>query len=53
MLRVLGSWLGERKARVVVDGCHSDAAALNNMVHQDTVWGPPLWNTFSRMPGML
>ncbi len=46
ILNVVQSWLGEREARVVVNGTFSKTAALNNMVFQGTVWGPPLWNCF-------
>ena len=46
MLRLLGSWLEEREAVVVVDGAQSKAACLRNMVFQGSVWGPPLWNVY-------
>lgn len=45
-LKLLGSWLEERRAVVVVDGKRSEEAVLQNMVYQGTVWGPPLWNTY-------
>ena len=47
------SWLRKRSAHVIVGGQKSDAMALEDMVFQGTVWGPPLWNTFyadSRRP---
>ena len=46
MINVFISWLGERTAFVVVDGCKSTPAVIKNMVYQGTVWGPPLWNVF-------
>ena len=46
ILNVIQSWLGEREAKVVVNGTFSKTAKLNNMVFQGTVWGPPLWNCF-------
>ena len=46
LLRLLRSWLGERKSVVVVDGASSDVVTLANSVYQGTVWGPPLWNIF-------
>ena len=51
MLKLLSSWLGERIAHVVVEGCKSTPAVLNNMVYQGTVWGPPLWKPFLKMQG--
>ena len=46
ILNVIQSWLGEREAKVVVNGTFSTTAKLNNMVFQGAVWGPPLWNCF-------
>ena len=46
VLKLLGSWLEERRAVVVVDGKSSKEALLTNMVYQGTVWGPPLWNSY-------
>ena len=46
MLKLLQSWLDERIANVVVEGCQSTPATIKNMVYQGTVWGPPLWNAF-------
>ena len=46
ILKLLSSWLSERQSTVVVDGEHSEQAALLNSVFQGTVWGPPLWNVF-------
>ena len=50
---VIKSWLRKRLAHVIVGGSQSDPMALENMVFQGTVWGPPLWNSFyadSRRP---
>ena len=44
--KVLQGWLQQRTAYVAVEGKHSQAAELKNMVYQGTVLGPPLWNTF-------
>ena len=44
IIRVIESWLGHRKAHVVVAGCKSKTMTLENMVYQGTVWGPALWN---------
>lgn len=46
LLAVLGSWLEQRVAKVVVEGFYSESAELSNSVYQGTVWGPPLWNVF-------
>ena len=46
LLTVLGSWLEQRAAKVVVELFHSESAELSNSVYQGTVWGPPLWNVF-------
>ncbi|CAE8584050.1 unnamed protein product [Polarella glacialis] len=46
ILRVIGSWLRDRRAHVVVDGVLSAQFILRDMVFQGTVWGPPLWNSF-------
>ena len=46
MLKVIGSWLRERPAYVVVGGKFSKEITLRNMVFQGTVWGPYLWNAF-------
>ena len=43
---VVQSWLRKRTAHVIVGGSKSDPMALENMVFQGTVWGPPLWNSF-------
>ena len=45
-LGFLASWLQSRTAHVVVEGATSGAMALDHMVFQGTVWGPPLWNVF-------
>ena len=41
-LGFLASWLQSRTAHVVVEGATSGAMALDHMVFQGTVWGPPL-----------
>ena len=46
LIRVIGSWLLKRAARVVVGGVSGAAMELRNMVYQGTVWGPWLWNVF-------
>ena len=46
MLKVLRSWLRERKSFVIVDGVASEQYALLDSVFQGTVWGPPLWNCY-------
>ena len=46
LLKVIQSWLRDRKARVVVAGAESTEFRLCNMVFQGTVWGPPLWNAY-------
>ena len=46
VLRVLRSWLARREARVAVGGKFSRGVAIENMVYQGTVFGPPLWNIF-------
>ena len=45
-VRILGSWLQARQARVVVGGAAGDMLELVNMIYQGTVWGPWLWNVF-------
>ena len=53
LIKVIQSWLRQRSARVIVGGQESGNMALENMVFQGTVWGPPLWNSFyadSRRP---
>ena len=46
LLKLVGSWLEDREAVVIVDGRCSKKARLTNMVYQGTVWGPPLWNSY-------
>ena len=46
LIKLLESWLQERRARVIVGGCYSDEMFLNNMVFQGTVLGPLLWLIF-------
>ena len=46
LLTFLASWLMNREAIVIADGSSSSKALLCNMVYQDTVLGPPLWNVY-------
>ena len=46
ILKVLSSWLQERKFSVIVNGTQSKWHELRDSVYQGTVWGPPLWNCF-------
>jgi hypothetical protein len=46
IVNMLASWLGQRRARVVVGGAFSDEVTLKNMVFQGTVNGLMLWNLF-------
>ena len=46
MLNVIASWLRARSARVVIGGQQSESIAMQDMVYQGTVFGPPLWNCF-------
>jgi hypothetical protein len=43
---VLGSWLRDRPAFVLIAGAKSRQLNLSNLVFQGTVLGPPLWNAF-------
>ena len=45
-LKLFGSWLRQRQARVAVGGAFSEVLTLAHMVFQGTVWGPQLWNAF-------
>ena len=46
IIAVIGYWLRNRTAKVVVGGKCSEEFLLADMVFQGTVWGPPLCNTF-------
>ena len=46
VVKVLESWLQQRKAYVVVGGHKSSEMGLMDMVFQGTVLGPALWNLF-------
>ena len=46
LLRIIRSWLRERKGYVIVSGEKSRPMSLRDMVFQGTVWGPSLWNAF-------
>ena len=51
--KLLRSWLGVRKANVIVDGQQSSDMILQDQVFQGTVWGRALRNTFyqdARLP---
>ena len=45
-LNFLDAYLAERQGRVVVQAASSDPFTLDNQIFQDTVLGPPLWNSF-------
>ena len=45
-MNLFKSWLGVRRAQVVVEGSMSHELLLDNMVFQGTVWGPMLWLVF-------
>ena len=45
-IRVIQSWLQERRAKVVVGGACSSDLQMINMIFQGTVLGPMLWNCF-------
>ena len=49
MIALVGSWLQQRTAQVVVDGQRSDKMLLKNMVFQGTPYG----TSSTRMPGAL
>ena len=46
LLRVIRSWLRDRRGFVIVNGKKSNGMRLRDMVFQGTVWGPSLWNAF-------
>ena len=46
IVKLIGSWLEDRTAIVIVDGRSSQPTVLANSVFQGTVWGPPLWNVY-------
>ena len=46
LVQVIGSWLRQRQAVVVVSGQKSVQMKIENSVYQGTVWGPPLWSLF-------
>ena len=46
IVRMIGSWLAQRTAEVVVGGSRSRKIQMKDMVYQGTVWGPPLWNLY-------
>ena len=43
IIRIISSWLDERRANVIVGGEQSDDIFLSDMVYQGTVLGPILW----------
>ena len=43
LLRIIRSWLRERKGYVIVSGEKSRPMSLRDMVFQGTVWGPSLF----------
>ena len=46
LVSVFTSWLQQRAAFLVVEGSHSEALQLADMVYQGTVFGPTFWNLF-------
>ena len=46
LVKLIESWLRQRRAQVIVGGEASDVFTLQNMIYQGTVLGPPLWNSF-------
>ena len=46
LVDVIASWLGRRRANVIVGGEKSKCFFLQDMVYQGTVLGPILWNLF-------
>ena len=46
LLKVIRSWLSDRRGFVIVCGKKSFEMRLRNMVFQGTVLGPTLWNAF-------
>ena len=46
LVSLVASWLRARSGRVVVGGQQSRPIIMEDMAHQGTVWGPPLWNSF-------
>ena len=46
LLRTLASWLDERSANICINGAQSNEFPMCNLVFQDTVLGPWLWNLF-------
>ena len=46
IIRLISSWLDERRANVIVGGEQPDDIFLSDMVYQGTVLGPILWNLF-------
>ena len=46
LVKLIGSWLEPRTARVVVGGSGSKPFKIQDMVYQGTVLGPQLWNLF-------
>ena len=46
LVRVLDSWLKDRRANVVIGGSMSQPIFMRDMVYQGTVLGPLLWNIF-------
>ena len=46
LVRLIESWLRQRRANVIVGGEASIEFILRNMIYQGTVLGPILWNVF-------
>ena len=49
ILRLIKSWLRDRKGFVIVNGKKSSEMLLRNMVFQGTVWGPQFWTPSLQM----
>ena len=46
LVNIIGSWLEQRRANVIVGGTQSKDLTLENMVYRGTVLGPILWILF-------
>ena len=50
LVSVFSSWLQQRAAFLVVEGSHSEALQLADMVYQGTVFGPTSGTFSTKMP---
>ena len=53
MQKVLCSWLGTRRANIVISGAKSQDLIMKDMIFQGTVLGPMLWNIFFSDAGRI